>query len=1093
MKKTLKFTFLFLIVFAVSFFSLNIDIVDAKQISDPIVTTTPPSSYDLRDYIYINVEDQNPYGTCYAYASLTSLETYLALNYNEYYDFSEVHFALSLYLQSGYYNSVNEVLNSGGNFNHFITYSQKYNSIVLEEEMPMSKYSNLSGSTKYSAMESDFNKINSNFYPIVKVNDTKTFPQYAGDKSQYTSSELASFRNDVKSHIMEYGSLTAGIHVNSSEFTSKSINLKVTDASLVSNQNAIISNINHLISIIGWDDDYDANGAWENKGAYLCLNSWGEDAGNNGCFYISYDDYFVETLIQGICNASLSTTNNKISTFSNHPENTFITSHTISNSNIYFANIIDTSNYIGESIQYIDTFAKGETTKFYIKFFNSKISALNGLNSVTVMNIANSSHVGEFSLYNKYQLSSPLQITNNFMVIVTSVKSVYKTHSLGGYATKVTNLEPTYYTTLQLGEFSTDKNWNHALNTSTLNLTLPLILHTNSKHVQTSAFSIDMENFIDSKYIKNNSIVYNKTINLSLYNTTISEEILNKVKITKLYSNSFLDVSSNFEISNNLNTISIKMINNINGSFQAGEYIVSIPCNGTTIYRILEVQEAVSYSITYYLNGGEATNPNSFTNKHTSLSLNNPTKPGFTFAGWFTDSNLTIPFDANNLTYTNLNLYAKYDFATPIITSKTKDISITYYDNLKQDISIIATHHFLNEFNTLSYQWYMRKNLNDEFTIIQGATSNILSLYNVSDSGYYACEVSITITDESLTDATCIKTLQVSSNNQIVVNIKPYVYDTSNTQWDYSTPISYDTTTHTVELINIPQGVNVIYSQNEFSDIGTYTAHAEFVYDDKNGNAIAPAVEDLTWQIRKAKITITIDDILTKEALSNQSLTSLYSCTIAHEYLPEDIISHQDKINYLELVYQLIDTPQPCVKIITATTKTFDIYEIVIVNGKYEIVINWLYDNNISSTSTDGFVRDCIFTAQLNNDINVDELLNKQNLKFISAYDISYSYLQSDNIATINIPVERDLLFNNLSVYMLKDNKLIKVDNLNISTDGISFTTREQNANYIIATDNLKHNSNTEILFVTCIITVYVILIIYSIILTIRRKKDYFI
>ena len=128
MKNLIKICLLSLFIFALGIVGINIPNREQKQynlnISSDIAISaksTPPSSYDLRNFINIEVEDQNPYGICYAFASLTSLETYLALNYGEYYDFSEVHFALSLYKQAGYYNSVAETLNDGGNFTHFIT------------------------------------------------------------------------------------------------------------------------------------------------------------------------------------------------------------------------------------------------------------------------------------------------------------------------------------------------------------------------------------------------------------------------------------------------------------------------------------------------------------------------------------------------------------------------------------------------------------------------------------------------------------------------------------------------------------------------------------------------------------------------------------------------------------------------------------------------------------------------------------------------------------------------------------------------------------------------------------------------------------
>lgn len=50
---------------------------------------------------------------------------------------------------------------------------------------------------------------------------------------------------------------------------------------------------NHDILIIGWDDDFPASGFTYNvkgNGAYICQNSWGTSYGENGIFYVSYED-----------------------------------------------------------------------------------------------------------------------------------------------------------------------------------------------------------------------------------------------------------------------------------------------------------------------------------------------------------------------------------------------------------------------------------------------------------------------------------------------------------------------------------------------------------------------------------------------------------------------------------------------------------------------------------------------------------------------------------------------------------------------------------------------------------------------------------
>lgn len=52
---------------------------------------------------------------------------------------------------------------------------------------------------------------------------------------------------------------------------------------------------NHAVTIVGWDDNYSVDNFLEDKqppadGAWIARNSWGEDYGNEGYFYLSYYD-----------------------------------------------------------------------------------------------------------------------------------------------------------------------------------------------------------------------------------------------------------------------------------------------------------------------------------------------------------------------------------------------------------------------------------------------------------------------------------------------------------------------------------------------------------------------------------------------------------------------------------------------------------------------------------------------------------------------------------------------------------------------------------------------------------------------------------
>ena len=64
---------------------------------------------------------------------------------------------------------------------------------------------------------------------------------------------------------------------------------------------------NHAVTIIGWDDTYSADNFKVkpgSDGAYIVLNSWGSTFGENGVYYISYEDLLIETQLRGVTSVS---------------------------------------------------------------------------------------------------------------------------------------------------------------------------------------------------------------------------------------------------------------------------------------------------------------------------------------------------------------------------------------------------------------------------------------------------------------------------------------------------------------------------------------------------------------------------------------------------------------------------------------------------------------------------------------------------------------------------------------------------------------------------------------------------------------------
>ena len=232
-----------------------------------------PESFDLRDKINIEVENQGSSEICYTFASLTSVETNLALKHNDYVDLSESHLATFSYGLKG------------GSFVHADhKYYRERIGPVYQDEWPSEMGIPAKRYVEKTVSLPTINKINA-----------------------YTQEELNTARKMIKKHIMEYGSLYASI---ASNMVKNDDNLYVL--------NTKFSDLpDHAVSIIGWDDNFSKENFPINlkpnkDGAYLALNSWGESWGDNGCFWISYEDCWVESALKGTISVDTCQENMKI-------------------------------------------------------------------------------------------------------------------------------------------------------------------------------------------------------------------------------------------------------------------------------------------------------------------------------------------------------------------------------------------------------------------------------------------------------------------------------------------------------------------------------------------------------------------------------------------------------------------------------------------------------------------------------------------------------------------------------------------------------------------------------------------------------------
>ncbi len=93
------------------------------------------------------------------------------------------------------------------------------------------------------------------------------------------------------------------------------------------------------------------------------------------------------------------------------------------------------------------------------------------------------------------------------------------------------------------------------------------------------------------------------------------------------------------------------------------QYVTAINPNWADDIELTALWDAITYSITYHLNGGTnaSSNPTSYTVETQTIYLKSPTRKGYTFSGWYTDSYYQNRiYEISKWTVGDLNLYAKW-------------------------------------------------------------------------------------------------------------------------------------------------------------------------------------------------------------------------------------------------------------------------------------------------------------------------------------------------------------------------------------------------------------------------------------------------
>lgn len=233
-----------------------------------------PKKYDLRELGLVTpVKNQGKYGTCWVHGAVSSLESNALVRGFGEYDLSEYQIS---YIAENIMPDTGKSTDGEG----------------LRNFLPW--YSMSGGWPDYAAifMRGYAFQLEET-YPYSQIEEELPLEGIFGDGPLYMDSIYsvqASDLNAIKRLIMQNGAVCGEVAM--SAYGAYSFYNRDTKAFYVPSH-VHDYELNHVIAIVGWDDDYSKNNfatTPPGDGAFIVKNSWGTKYHNNGYFYISYYD-----------------------------------------------------------------------------------------------------------------------------------------------------------------------------------------------------------------------------------------------------------------------------------------------------------------------------------------------------------------------------------------------------------------------------------------------------------------------------------------------------------------------------------------------------------------------------------------------------------------------------------------------------------------------------------------------------------------------------------------------------------------------------------------------------------------------------------
>lgn len=572
-----------------------------------------PAFYDSRNSRLItSVKDQGSTNTCWSYSSLSMAETGAILN-NSKFNKDNIDFWEHNLAYWAYASFVDPLGNMTG-----------------DSTTPIkSNYLNVGGNYMTSAMTL------AQWKGPVAQNDSLSEQGVYDNQAILTEyGAVATSVSEMKAAIMEYGSIGYSFNYQSS-------NLNYSTAAYCSPEDL---DSNHAVTVVGWDDNYDKvnflpESNVSTNGAWIVKNSYGSKWGENGYFYISYEEPTLST-----CHGFRMTSADTYDHNYQYDGTAGAYSADLA-SNQSFANVYQVKgnqNQGGkESLKAVGFATKQANAKVNVKVYKN-LTDLNNPSSGALAYEENSVSV-QYVGYHTVPLDQPVELEYGSYYSIVITNAMESNLTLLVEATGNTDLFR-HNANIKKGQSfwgSSSGRWDDNANGGycarikgyTVDVERPTISPTAAPAVKATKVSLSKTSIKikkGDKYTLKGSVTPSNTTNKAVKWTTSKSSVATVSSIGVV-------------TAKNYGTATITCTAQDGSGKKAS-------CTVT-----------VGYSLTYKLNGGKNSSSNPTLYYNEKVTLKSPTRAEYTFSGWYTSSTYKTKISSiGKGTKKNYTLYAKW-------------------------------------------------------------------------------------------------------------------------------------------------------------------------------------------------------------------------------------------------------------------------------------------------------------------------------------------------------------------------------------------------------------------------------------------------